>query len=519
MPWHVEFGNAGCGADEWAVVKDDDGAIEGCHPSRADAEEQVTALYANSPEAVAVTGEPPTVASATALTAAADVKTGAMVAFVPTSRDAMRVVIPEGEDLAQLHVTALYLGDAASFAPEQRAAIVDRVRQFAGTVGPITAMAFGIAEFNPGGDDPCLTLLLSGAGLAQAEAGLCADAELMGMASQEQHAPWIPHITLIYAPEPYMYEADAAAVLGPVTLDRVRVAFAGENIDIPLSGPAPTVADLEPVEPVIRPEIVEEAAEQATMEGVALDLDEALTAAGWTITLADLPPEEFFDEPDPSELPPLGSLSIGADGRVVGLIAPRGVVHRAFRSGRNPVMVPTGQDYTEFNNKPVLTASANGEVVQRFAGSLTFDCGHLAAEDPSRAAGTGSAKDHYDNSCSIAARVVAGEHSMTGQPYIVGSLLSGLTASTLERMMGCVVSGDWQQGKFNAALMVPVEGFPSAVPDGARLVVGDGRAMVSSAVARMTDTGSVVDDFDAALSKIGLDPGAQLDRLVASIGE
>lgn len=48
MPYHVVEGHEDCPAEEpWAVVKDDDGKLMGCHPSEADADEQLQALYAN----------------------------------------------------------------------------------------------------------------------------------------------------------------------------------------------------------------------------------------------------------------------------------------------------------------------------------------------------------------------------------------------------------------------------------------------------------------------------------------
>lgn len=45
MPWHIETDNAGC--EGFAVVKDDDGELEGCHRTRAQAERQLAALYAS----------------------------------------------------------------------------------------------------------------------------------------------------------------------------------------------------------------------------------------------------------------------------------------------------------------------------------------------------------------------------------------------------------------------------------------------------------------------------------------
>lgn len=48
MPWHIETDNSEC--DDFAVVKDDDGAVEGCHETRNQAERQMAALYASEPD-------------------------------------------------------------------------------------------------------------------------------------------------------------------------------------------------------------------------------------------------------------------------------------------------------------------------------------------------------------------------------------------------------------------------------------------------------------------------------------
>jgi len=45
MPWHVESNNPEC--EGFAVVKDSDGSVAGCHDTEADALDQLAALYAN----------------------------------------------------------------------------------------------------------------------------------------------------------------------------------------------------------------------------------------------------------------------------------------------------------------------------------------------------------------------------------------------------------------------------------------------------------------------------------------
>lgn len=45
MPWHIAHNVEGCSG--YAVVKDDDGKVVGCHPSEKDAQAQLAALYAS----------------------------------------------------------------------------------------------------------------------------------------------------------------------------------------------------------------------------------------------------------------------------------------------------------------------------------------------------------------------------------------------------------------------------------------------------------------------------------------
>lgn len=59
MPWHIEEQHESCPASEpWAVVKDDDGEVEGCHPSKGEAEAQLAALYASETESKGRDPEP-----------------------------------------------------------------------------------------------------------------------------------------------------------------------------------------------------------------------------------------------------------------------------------------------------------------------------------------------------------------------------------------------------------------------------------------------------------------------------
>lgn len=187
-------------------------------------------------------------------------------------------------------------------------------------------------------------------------------------------------------------------------------------------------------------------------------------AAGYTITIPDIWPEAWFQEP--TEMPPFGALHVTASGRVYGLLAPAEVTHRGFRASGQKITAPRGIDYSEFMNKPAIVAGADGGVYRIPAGSITFGCGHASPVDPRRA-DPSFAASHYENSCSIAARVRVGENAHG--TWVAGALLHGIEPDTVERMMACALSGDWQGGKLKGALLVPVEGFPRAATASVRV--------------------------------------------------
>lgn len=191
------------------------------------------------------------------------VHAGAMIALAPSEAHAARLTVDGGEPADQLHVTLLYLGEAADIPAEARAALVERLRELVEETvgpdfdGPITADGFAVSLFNPPGvvrddgkqRDPCVVLGLSGDDLdALRDLVVGAvdevDAADEGWALPEQHAPWIPHITLAYNPDPGMV-TELSDRVGPVTFDRLRVTFAGELIDIPLG----SAIDVEPDPP------------------------------------------------------------------------------------------------------------------------------------------------------------------------------------------------------------------------------------------------------------------------------
>lgn len=177
------------------------------------------------------------------LTAAADGShmSGAMIALMPTPEDAGRLAIEGGEAADQLHLTLRYLGKGADFDEVARTAIVDSVRILAEGMPPITAKIFGAAHWNGNGDEPSWVWSVGddpehGQSLEAAQ-GLAEEALLnapMDVEIPAPHTPWVAHICAAYSDELDLIIA-LEERLGPVTFDRIRVAFAGDHTDIPLS--------------------------------------------------------------------------------------------------------------------------------------------------------------------------------------------------------------------------------------------------------------------------------------------
>ncbi|CAL9612844.1 hypothetical protein SUDANB1_05662 [Streptomyces sp. enrichment culture] len=176
------------------------------------------------------------------VSAAAEVHTGAMVALIPTAEDAQRLALDDGEPADELHCTLAYLGEGADWTEDQRNELAGLVRARAEALGgPVKARAFGVNHWNPGdegvwvwpvGDDR----ESDGPGLDDAH-NLVTDALESTHERPEvpqQHTPWAAHVTGTYTGDTWPL-APMTERLGPLTFDRIRLAFAGEHIDIPLT--------------------------------------------------------------------------------------------------------------------------------------------------------------------------------------------------------------------------------------------------------------------------------------------
>lgn len=163
---------------------------------------------------------------------------GAMVALVPSDADAERLAVDGGEPAGELHVTLMFLGDGADYTPEQQTQLTDAVRAAVADAGPVEGDGFAVSVFNPGVPDrhSCIVLGVGGAGLEPLHDAVAAAVDGAGLEQvPQQRSPWVPHLTLTYTDDATQVAALTDRV-GSIQFDRVRVAFAGEHTDIPLTG-------------------------------------------------------------------------------------------------------------------------------------------------------------------------------------------------------------------------------------------------------------------------------------------
>jgi F like protein len=213
---------------------------------------------------------------------------------------------------------------------------------------------------------------------------------------------------------------------------------------------------------------------------------EPMAAAAYSITIEDVPPATWFEEP--TEEPAIGAITVTDEGRVFGYLAPGDVAHVGLRrNGQTRYAPKETVDYAKFMNKPALVMTEDGKVEKIPAGNITMGCGHA----PLRRPNDHMAPEHYDNSCSVVARIRVGENQHG--TWAAGALLPGVTADQVNRMFACQLSGDWQPhetlpgwDEMVAALLVPVPGFPKAQKASVR--VRDGHLVASAVPVRYQET-------------------------------
>jgi 2'-5' RNA ligase len=164
--------------------------------------------------------------------------TGAMLALRMTDQDAARLCVHDGLPMDELHSTLAYLGEADKITPEVREQMIKDVTKLAAGMQPFEVEAADITVFNPGTNndrEPALVLGLTGDTLAELHGNVSA-MSWDGYEMPGQFSPYKPHITLRQPAGDISRVEAVADRMGPVTFDRLRLAFGGEVTDIPLGG-------------------------------------------------------------------------------------------------------------------------------------------------------------------------------------------------------------------------------------------------------------------------------------------
>ena len=172
------------------------------------------------------------------------------------------------------------------------------------------------------------------------------------------------------------------------------------------------------------------------------------------------PPVAWFSMEEPDELTPL---TVTDDGQVYGHAAAWGTCHIGLAGVcTEPPTSPSG--YTWFHLKEVVTEE--GDRIP--CGTITLDTNHAGLRLDAV-----SATAHYDDTGTAVADVVATDGELG--IWIAGALRPDVEATTVRKLQGASVSGDWRGIEGNrelvALLAVNVPGFPIPRP----------RALVASA--------------------------------------
>lgn len=440
MPWSIVEGDSRCDDGEFAVVKDEDNELEGCHETREDAELQVAALNAAESEnnGDAENGAPGDESGRFVAVSGPIVlegrNTGDRREFAADSLtwqdegETASLEIPLGYQFERGH------GPMGS----DKVARIGRLDSIERTEGG-ELLAHGVIDLaTKHGRDAAMQMG------TRDEPGT-----LAGVSVVVDEDPDGPGLTVEYQMpdgcEAGSEEFDEACMMfeREIVTEGARIR-AVDLVDIPAFSEARLYLDA----PLAGDFLPEEQRQE-----------EALTASAFNMMIPDLPPVEWFSEP--VDEPDIGAITITDEGRIFGYLAPKNVAHRGYRDKR--VEVPTGNvDYGVWMNRVTLADDGNGGFQRLATGPITMNCGHA----PSSSAVKGAARrEHYDNSCSVVATVRAGENSKG--VWIAGAVLPDVSADQIRRMMTCQLSGDWgphreQPGKreLAAALLVPVPGFP-----------------------------------------------------------
>lgn len=144
-----------------------------------------------------------------------------MIALIPSIYSAQLLEIDGGDEADEIHCTVVYLGEASEIDQTQRDVIIQNVRDL--DLKAFDAKVFGHAVFNPG-EDSATVYMVGGEEIDIAR-------QWLEIYDKSEYSPYVAHITA-----GSQLAVDKLSYLGPITFDRIRVAFGDEVTDIFLKG-------------------------------------------------------------------------------------------------------------------------------------------------------------------------------------------------------------------------------------------------------------------------------------------
>lgn len=506
MPWSIVEGDSRCDAGEFAVVKDADNELEGCHATREEAEAQAAALYASEAADADAAADPAALGGRntvpwSGVLVVEGVPTGDGRQFASGS-----LTWPEVGETTSLEIPLGWMYERAHGGMStDKVALVGRIDTITRKGNELHGTGLIDLDSHWGREAARLMGTREDPGFL---AGVSIDADdpedPRGM-NVEYVFPDSCALEEMPDDEPLPDEETALECMMPEMeiyhSGRIRAATL---VDIPAYVEARLYLD-QPVP------------EGTTVEADAVDMP--VTASSFTMTIPDLPPVEWFAEPH--DEPEIGAITITDEGRIFGYLAPKHVAHRGIRDKR--VTVPMGNvDYGIWMNRVTLADDGRGGFTRIATGPITMDCGHASASP--RVVGA-ARREHYDNSCSIVATVCVGENSRG--VWISGAVLPDITPEQVRRMMACQLSGDWgphreKPGKreLAGALLVPVPGFPKRSNGFMSMKAGQlDRVAVPVRFGRVVESRTMSFGADAAAERIAASIGRDRASRVREFAE
>ena len=356
-----------------------------------------------------------------ALVASAAEHSGAMIALVPSEADCARLAV-EGYELPEdIHLTLAYLGEAADWPQEAQDAIDAAIREL--SPAPMPAEVKGYAAFNVDSDEPCAVYLVEADGLSDLrDATMGVLEETPGLPQiPKTYDGFIPHITIGYG-----MDLSLLTEFGPITFDRIRIAFAGVNTDIPMGS-----------------------------------MTSSLVASAHVFASADF---EIPEADEPTDL------TVDDDGRVYGHLAAWTSCHIGIPGCTTP---PVGQNNYDSFHQGSGVRTERGKVK---VGRITIGTGHARDGLTPR-----QTMAHYDNT-GAAVAVVRCRDGKYG-PWLSGHIIPGVADEKVEQLSRSAVSGDWRGPEHALALVavlaVNVPGFP--IPHARSMLTASGMQSLTAA--------------------------------------